>query len=79
MGSRTHNSHRRTSLGSDTTDDVTKVCDRLCQNDNKSEWGKKAIHLNNLTEYPFKLPSNNQKIRQTIGVIVSSFRAVPYG
>ena len=43
------------------TDNFPMVCDRLCKNDNNSDWGNKTIHLHTLSEYPFKLSSNNQR------------------
>ena len=60
MGTKIHNSSRKISLGSYTTDNIPRVRDRLCKNDNNSDWGKETIYLHALPEYPFKLSSNNQ-------------------
>ena len=59
------------------TDNVSRVCDKLFQNDNRSDWGKETIHLQALPEYSFKLLSSNKRLAHTKGVIVSSFKAVP--
>ena len=56
-----HNSPRKICPGSYTTDKILRVCDRPCKNDNNSDWGKEAIHLHALLEYPFKLSSINQR------------------
>ena len=60
-GTKIHNSPRKISPGSYTTDNIPGVCDRLCKNDNNSDWRKETIHLHTLPEHPFKLPSNNQR------------------
>ena len=60
-GTRIHSLARKVSPGSYTTDIVPRACNRIYKNDNDSDWGKKTVHLHALTEYPFKLPSNNQE------------------
>ena len=58
---RIHSSRRNVSPGLNTTNNIPKVCDRLCQNEKNSGWGKETISLHALPEYPFKLLNNNQR------------------
>ena len=62
MGTKIHNSSRKISLGSYTTDNIPRVRDRLCKNENILSNYQATIRV----------------LAQTIGVIMSLFRAVLY-
>ena len=54
-------SYGKNSPGSYTTDNIPRVCDILCKNNNNSDRRKETIHLHALPEYPLKLSSNNER------------------
>ena len=75
---RIHNSPRKISPGSYTTDNIPMVCDTVKMSITLTEEKKQSIYRlcqNILSNYQVTI----RDLAQTIGVIVSSFRAVPYG
>ena len=78
-GTRIHNSSRKISHGSYTTYNIPRVCDRLCKMTiTLTEERKQSIYMlcqNIFSSYQARI----RYLAQTIGVTVSSFKAVPYG